>query len=104
MSFSVTHWTTARYIEKAAVSCSEERQKVSIVMYGSRRCRSKRRVFGISFATEAVDCRPEFSLQIMQYLLKISKNARRRVLERGAGAQLSPRKAEEPRIGRNYGS
>ena len=62
MSFSVTHWTTARFIEKAAVSCSEERQKASIVMSGSRRCRIKRRVFGVSFATEAVDFRPEISL------------------------------------------
>ena len=40
----------------------------------------------------------------MQYPLKISKNPRRRVLERGAGAQRNPRKAEEPRIGRSYGS
>ena len=104
MSFSVTHWTTARFIEKAAVSCSEERQKASIVMSGSRRCRIKRSVFGVSFATEMVDFKAEISLQIMQYPLNISKNPRRRVLERGAGAQLSPRKAEEPRIGRNYGS
>ena len=60
MSFSVTHWTTARFIEKAAVSCSEERQKASIVMSGSRRCRSKRCVFGLSFATETVDFEFEF--------------------------------------------
>ena len=60
MSFSVTHWTTARFIEKAAVSCREEHQKASIVRAGSRRCGIKRPVFGASFATEA-DFRLEIS-------------------------------------------
>ena len=62
MSFSVKHWTTARFIEKAAVSCGEECQKASIVMSGSRRCGIRRRVFGVSSTTEAMDFRPEISL------------------------------------------
>ena len=73
-------------------------------MSGSRRCGMKRRVFGVSFTIEAMDFRPEISFQIMQYPSKIFKNRPRGRAERGARAQLSPRKAEEPRIGRNYGS
>ena len=64
----------ARFIEKAAVSCSEERQKASIVMSGSRRCGIKRRVFGVGFTTRVMDYRPEISLEIMQYSSKIFKN------------------------------
>ena len=59
MSFSVKQWTTARFIERAAVLCSEECQKAAIVMSGSRRCGIKRRVFGVGFTTRAMDFTPE---------------------------------------------